>query len=169
MATPNTIFVEIEKYIRDLITKNSGVFDRHSIMMQSNDWMQKFPVEFNSILNFIENEGTNDMMDDSTPSDAFHGGSYADDSTPSVAFHGGSYADDSTPSVSFYGGRYADDSVSSVAHHDEYSGNIMHDHMSSVSDSPMGSDNIDSSPGCYPDDDFDMPLQRTMSSDPIRK
>ena len=162
MATTSNInIVEIEKYIRDLITKNSGVFDRHSIMMQSNEWMQKFPVEFNSILNFIENEGTNDMMDDSTPSVAYHGGGYADDSTPSVAYHGGGYADDSTPSVAYHGGGYAD----------EYSGNIMPDHMSSVSDSPMGSDHIDSSPGCDPNDDFEseMPLQRTMSYAPPRK
>ena len=134
-----------------MILKNSGVFDRNSIMMHSYEWMQKFPVEFNSILNLIENEGSR-IDDDSTPSVAFHSG-YADDSTPSVAFHGG-YADDSTPSV---------------AHYEEYSGNIMPDHMSSVSDSPMGTEHIDSSPGGYPDEfESDMPLQRTMSHGPPR-
>ena len=192
-----TMETQIENYIRDLITKNSGIFNRNSIMMQSNEWMQKFPVEFNSILNFIENEGKNDeMMDDSTPSVAYRGGyaddsapsvayhggyaddstpfvayrgGYADDSTPSVAFHGG-YADDSTPSVAYRGG-YADDSAPSVANYEEYNGNIIQDHMSSVSESPMGSDHIDSSPGGYPDDDFEsnIPLQRTMSSAPPRK
>jgi hypothetical protein len=198
MSTP--IFTEIEKYIRETIAKNTGSFNRAAILMQSKEWMEKYPVEFNSILNMIENEGRNDgcdEMDDSTPSVAFgsrfvddsmssmHLGGYCDDSTPSVAYHGG-YADDSTPSVAYHGG-YADDSTPSfafgsrygvvptppqpVAHHDEYSGNIMPDHMSSVSDSPMGSDHIDSSPGGYPDDDFesDMPLQRTMSSAPPRK
>jgi hypothetical protein len=190
---------QIENYIRDLITKNSGIFNRNSIMMQSNEWLQKFPVEFNSILNFIENEGKNDeMMDDSTPSVAYHGayaddstpsvayqGGYADDSTPSVAYHGayaddstpsvdyhGDYADDSTPSVAYQGG-YADDSTPSVAYHSgyaEYNGNIIQDHMSSVSESPIGSDHIDSSPGGYPDDfESDMPLQRSMSYAPPRK
>ena len=176
-------FSEIENYMRDIISKNHGIFNRESIMKQSAEWMQKFPVEFNSILNFIENEETNNMMDDSTPSVAFHGG-YADDSTPSVAFHGG-YADDSTSSIIF-GSRIDDDSTPSVAFHDGYA-NVstssvifgsriadnsassvvnMHDQMSPVSNSPMGSDHIDSSPGGYPDDDFDsfMPLQRTMSS-----
>jgi hypothetical protein len=117
--------------------------------------MEKFPVEFNSILNMIEDEGRNvgcDFMDDSTPSVAY--GGYADDSTPSVAY--GGYADDSTPSV---------------AHHDEYSCNIMPDNISSVSDSPMGSDHIDSSPSGDQDDDSesDMPLQRTMSCAPPRR
>jgi hypothetical protein len=125
MSTQNTIFVEIENYIRDLITKNSGVFERNYIMMQSNEWMQNFPVEFNSILNFIESEGRNDeMMDDSTPSVAF-GSRFDDDSTPSVAF--GSRFDDSTPSVAFgsrfddespsvaFGSRFDDDSTPSVA------------------------------------------------------
>ena len=178
-----TMETQIENYIRDLITKNSGIFNRNSIMMQSNEWMQKFPVEFNSILNFIENEGKNDeMMDDSAPSVAYQGGyaddstssvayhgGYADDSAPSVAYHGG-YADDSAPSVAYHGG-YADDSAPSVANYEEYNGNIIQDHMSSVSDSPMGSDHIDSSPGGYPDDDFEsnIPLQRTMSSAPPRK
>ena len=172
--TRMTHFAEIENYIRDIISKNHGIFDRQTILKQSAEWMQKFPVEFNSILNFIENEGTNDMMDDSTPSVAFHGdfadastssiifGSRIDDdSTPSVAFHGG-YADDSTSSVIF-GSRTTDDSASSVVN--------MHDQMSPVSDSPMGSEHIDSSPGGYPDDDLDscMPLQRTMSSVPFRK
>jgi hypothetical protein len=164
-----TMETQIENYIRDLITKNSGIFNRNSIMMQSNEWMQKFPVEFNSILNFIENEGKNDeMMDDSAPSVAYQGG-YADDSTPSVAYHGG-YADDSAPSVAYHGG-YADDSTPSVANYEEYNGNIIQDHMSSVSESPMGSDHIDSSPGGYSDDDFEsnIPLQRTMSSAPSRK
>jgi hypothetical protein len=43
--------------------------------------------------------------------------------------------------------------------------------MSSGSDSPMGSDHIDSSPGGYPDDDFESytPLQRTMSCAPPRR
>ena len=176
MATPIS---QIEKYIREKIA--GGSFNREAILMQSQEWMEKFPVEFNSVLNMIEAEGRNvgcdEMMDDSVPSVAYHGG-YADDSTPSVAYHGG-YADDSTPSVAYHGGYaddsmpsvayhggYADDSTPSVAHHDEYSGNIMPDHMSSVSDSPMGSDHIDSSPGGYPDDDFESctPLQRTMSS-----
>jgi len=139
MDTQNTIFVEIENYIRDLITMSGGFFNRDTILNASREWMQKYPVEFNSILNLIENEGS--RIDD--------------DSTPSVAFHC-AYDDDSTPSVAF---------------HVEYSGNIMPDHISSVSDSPMGSEHIDSSPGGYPDDDFesDMPLQRTMSSVPIRK
>jgi hypothetical protein len=194
MATQNIPFVEIENYIRNLIFKNCGVFDRNTIMMQSHEWMQKFPVEFNGILNFIENEERNDdMMDDSTPSVAF-GSGFADDSTPSVAFgsrfaddstpsvaFGSRFADDSTPSVAFgsrfaddstpsvaFGG-YADDSTPSVAHYEEYSGNIMPDPMSSISDSPMGSDHIDSSPGGYPDEfESDMPLQRTMSHGPPR-
>jgi len=123
-----TNFGEIEKYIRDEISKNHGIFNRDSIIKQSSEWIQKFPVEFNSILNFIENEGRNDEMND--------------DPTSSVAC----------------GSRFADDPTSSVAN--------MPDHISSVSDSPMGSDHIDSSPGGYPDDDFDsyMTLQRTMSS-----
>jgi len=162
-------FSEIENYMRDIISKNHGIFNRESIMKQSAEWMQKFPVEFNSILNFIENEETNNMMDDSTPSVAFHGG-YADDSTSSIIF-GSRIDDDSTPSAAFhdgyanvstssviFGSRIADNSASSVVN--------MHDQMSPVSNSPMGSDHIDSSPGGYPDDDFDsfMPLQRTMSS-----
>ena len=195
MATQNTIFVEIENYIRDLITKSDGFFNRDEILNASKEWMQKYPVEFNSILNLIENEGSR-IDDDSTPSVAFHG-AYADDSTPSVAFHGayaddstpsvafgGRYADDSTPSVAF-GGRYADDSTPSVAFcsridddsvysaaiQEEYGGNIMPDPMSTIVESPMGSDTIDSSPGGYPDDEFMsyMPLQRTMSSVPTRK
>ena len=185
MSTPN--FIEIEKYIRETIAKNDCSFNRDAILMQSKEWMEKYPVEFNSILNMIENEGRSDgsdFMDDSTPSVAYgsNGSRFADDSIPSM--HLGGYADDSTPSVA-YGSRYADDSTPSfafgsrngveptppVAHHDEYSGNIMPDHMSSVSDSPMGSDHIDSSPGGYPDDDFesDMPLQRTMSCAPSKK
>jgi len=230
---------QINKYIREMIATNGGSFDREAILAKSKEWMEKFPVEFNSVLNMIEAEGSHvgcdEMMDDSTPSVAYgsryaddstpsvayggyandstpsvaycgyaddstpsvaygsryaddstpsvaYGSRYADDSTPSVAYGGyhGGYADDSTPSVA-YGGGYADDSTPSVAycsrpgveptppvapHHDVYSGNIMPDHMSSVADSPMGSDHIDSSPGSYPDDDFesDMPLQRTMSS-----
>jgi len=200
---------EIEKYIREMIATNGGSFNREAILKQSQEWMEKFPVEFNSVLNMIEAEGRNvgcdEMMDDSTPSVAYgsrfdddissssvaYGSRFDDDSTPSVAYGSrfdddstpsvayGGYADDSTPSVA-YGG-YADDSTPSFAfgsrpvvestppvapHHDEYSGNIMPDHMSSVSDSPMGSDHIDSSPCCDQDDDFesDMPLQRTMSS-----
>ena len=182
MSTPN--FIEIEKYIREMIAKNDGSFNRDAILMQSKEWMEKYPVEFNSILNMIENEKRSDgsdFMDDSTPSVAY-GSRFADDSIPSM--HLGGYADDSTPSVA-YGSRYADDSTPSVAygsrngveptppvaHHDEYSGNIMPDHMSSVSDSPMGSDHIDSSPGGYQDDGFesDMPLQRTMSCAPSRR
>ena len=181
MANQNTSFVEIENYIRDLITKNNGIFNRDSIMMQSTEWMLQFPVEFNSILNFIQNDEKNDeMMDDSTPSVAF-GSRFADDSTPSVAF-GSRFDDDSTPSVAFgsrfdddstpsvaFGSRFADDSTPSVAHYEEYSCNIMPDHISSGS--PMGSEHIDSSPGGYPDDDFesDTPLQRTMSYAPPRK
>jgi hypothetical protein len=180
MSNQNIPFVEIENYIRNLIFKNCGVFDRNSIMMQSHEWMQKFPVEFNGILNFIENKERNDdMMDDSTPSVAI-GDRFADDSTPSVAF-GSRFADDSTPSVAYggyaddstmsvaFGSRFADDSTPSVAHYEEYSGNIMPDPMSSISDSPMGSDHIDSSPGGYPDEfESDMPLQRTMSHGPPR-
>jgi len=156
---------EIEKYIREMIATNGGSFNRAAILIKSKEWMETFPVEFNSVLNMIEAEGRNvdcdEMMDDSTPSVAY--GGYADDSTPSVAYHG-CFDDDSTPSVA-YGG-YADDSTPSVAMGNKYSGNIMPDHMSSVSDSPMASDHIDSSPGGYPDDDFesDTPLQRTMSS-----
>jgi hypothetical protein len=161
---------EIEKYIREMIA--GGSFNREAILIKSKEWMEKFPVEFNSVLNMIEAEGRNvgcDFMDDSTPSVAY-GSRYDDDSTPSVAYHGG-YADDSTPSVAYNGG-YADDSTPSVApHHDEYSGNIMPDHMSSVSDSLMGSDHIDSSPSGDQDDDSesDMPLQRTMSCAPSRR
>jgi hypothetical protein len=153
MSNQNIPFVEIENYIRNLIFKNCGVFDKNTIMMQSHEFMQKFPVEFNGILNFIENEERNDdMMDDSTPSVAICD-RFADDSTPSVAF----------------GSRFADDSTPSVAHYEEYSGNIMPDPMSSISDSPMGSDHIDSSPGGYPDEfESDMPLQRTMSHGPPR-
>jgi hypothetical protein len=189
---------EIEKYIREMIAGDS--FNREAILMKSKEWMEKFPVEFNSVLNMIEAEGRNvgcDFMDDSTPSVAY-GSRYADDSTPSVAY-GSRYDDDSTPSVAYHGG-YADDSTPSVAyhgcfdddftptfsfgsrpgvestppvapHHDEYSGNIMPDHMSSVSDSLMGSDHIDSSPSGDQDDDSesDMPLQRTMSCAPSRR
>lgn len=169
---------QIEKYIREMIATNGGFFNREAILAKSKEWMEKFPVEFNSVLNMIEAEGRNvgcdEMMDDSTPSVAYCG--YADDSTPSIAYGGyhGGYADDSTPSVAYcgYQGGYADDSTPSVApKHDEYSGNIMPDHMSSVVDSPMGSDHIDSSPGGYPDDDFesDMLLQRTMSCAPSRR
>jgi hypothetical protein len=167
MATQNTIFVEIENYIRDLITKSDGFFNRDEILNASKEWMQKYPVEFNSILNLIENEGSR-IDDDSTPSVAFHG-AYADDSTPSVAFHD-AYADDSTPSVAFCS-RIDDDSVYSAAIQEEYSGNIMPDPMSTIVESPMGSDTIDSSPGGYPDDDSMsyMPLQRTISSGLIRK
>jgi hypothetical protein len=164
---------QIEKYIREMIATNGGSFNREAILVQSKEWMEKFPVEFNSVLNMIEAEGRNvgcdEMMDDSTPSVAY-GSRYADDSTPSVAYHG-CFDDDSTPSFSF-GSRPGVESTPPVApHHDEYSGNIMPDHMSSVSDSPMGSDHIDSSPGGYPDDDFesDMPLQRTMSCAPSRR
>ena len=184
---------QIEKYIRELIATNGGSFNREAILVQSKEWMEKFPVEFNSVLNMIEAEGRNvgcdEMMDDSTPSVAYgsrfaddstpsvaYGSRFVDDSTPSVAYGGyhGGYANDSTPSVAYggYHGGYADDSTPSVApHHDEYSGNIMPDHMSSVVDSPMGSDHIDSSPGGYPDDDYESytPLQRTMSCAPPRK
>jgi len=189
---------QIEKYIRELIATNGGSFDREAILAQSKEWMEKFPVEFNSVLNMIEAEGRNvgcdEMMDDSTPSVAY--GGYADDSTPSIAYCGyaddstpsiayGGYADDSTPSIAyggynnepkitniFYGYKCTNDSTPSVApHHDEYGGNIMPDHMSSVVESPMGSDHIDSSPGGYPDDDFESytPLQRTMSCAPPRR
>jgi hypothetical protein len=136
---------QIEKYIRELIATNGGSFEREAILVQSKEWMEKFPVEFNSVLNMIEAEGRNvgcdEMMDDSTPSVAYG-------SRPGV---------ESTPPV--------------APHHDEYSGNIMPDHISYVADSPMGSDHIDSSPGGYQDDDFesDMPLQRTMSCAPSRR
>jgi hypothetical protein len=161
---------QIEKYIREMIA--GGSFNREAILMKSKEWMETFPVEFNSVLNMIEDEGRNvgcdEMMDDSTPSVAY--GGYADDSTPSVAYHG-CFDDDSTPSFTF-GSRPGVESTPPVApNHVEYSGNIMPDHMSSVSDSPMGSDHIDFSPGGYPDDDFesDMPLQRTMSCAPSRR
>ena len=124
MATQNIPFVEIENYIRDLIIKSGGFFNRDEILNASKEWMEKYPVEFNSILNLIENESS----------------------------------------------RIDDDSTPSVAHYEEYSGNIMPDPMSSISDSPMGSDHIDSSPGGYPDEfESDMPLQRTMSYAPPRK
>ena len=186
----DTHISEIEKYIREMIA--GGSFNREAILMNSKEWIEKFPMEFNSILNMIEAEGRNvgcdEMMDDSTPSVAYGGyandsmpseayGGYANDSMPSEAY--GGYANDSMPSEA-YGSRYADDSTPSAAYHgcfdddstpsvamgNKYSGNIMPDHMLSVSDSPKGSDHIDSSPGGYPDDDFesDTPLQRTMSS-----
>ena len=178
-----THFSEIEYYIRDIISKNHGIFDRESIMKQSAEWMQKFPVEFNSILNFIENEGKDDMMDNAPSSVAFHG-DFADDTTSSIIF-GSRIEDDSTSSVIFgsridddstssviFGSRIADDSMTSVAFgsriDDDSASSVvnMHDQMTPVSDSPMGTEHIDSSPGGYPDDDFDscMPLQRTMSS-----
>lgn len=123
MATQNIPFVEIENYIRDLIIKSGGFFNRDEILNASKEWMEKYPVEFNSILNLIENESS----------------------------------------------RIDDDSTPSVAHYEEYSGNIMPDPMSSISDSPMGSDHIDSSPGGYPDEfESDMPLQRIMSHGPPR-
>ena len=163
---------QIEKYIRELIATNGGSFEREAILVQSKEWMEKFPVEFNSVLNMIEAEGRNvgcdEMMDDSTPSVAY--GGYAVDSTPSAAYHG-CFDDDSTPTFSF-GSRPGVESTPPVApHHDEYSGNIMPDHMSSVSDSLMGSDHIDSSPSGDQDDDSesDMPLQRTMSCAPSRR
>jgi len=140
---------EIQKYIREIIA--GGSFNREAILKQSQEWMEKFPVEFNSVLNMIEAEGIHFGCDE------------MDDSTPSVTYCG--YDDDSTPSFSF-GSRPGVEPTPPVApHHDEYSGNIMPDHISSVADSPMGSDHIDSSPGGYPDDDFEseMPLQRTMS------
>jgi hypothetical protein len=120
--------------------------------------MEKFPVEFNSVLNMIEAEGRNVGCDE-----------MMDDSTPSVAY--GGYADDSTPSFSFVSRPGVESTPPVAPHHDEYSGNIAPDHISSVSDSPMASDHIDSSPGGYPDDDFesDMPLQRTMSCAPSRR
>jgi hypothetical protein len=163
MSTQHTIFVEIENYIRDLITKNSGVFERNYIMMQSNEWMQKFPVEFNSILNFIESEERNDeMMDDSTPSVAF--GSRFDDKPSSVAF--GSRFDDDSPSVAF-GSRFDDDSPS-VAYHGDYADDFPKDPISSVDYSPkadsMGSDY--SPCGNQDDEESDIPLQRTMSCAP---
>jgi hypothetical protein len=135
---------QIEKYIRELIATNSGSFEREAILVKSKEWMEKFPVEFNSVLNMIEAEGIHfgcDEMNDFTPSFSF-GSRPGEESTPPVA-----------------------------PHHDEYSGNIAPDHISSVSDSPMASDHIDSSPGGYPDDDFesDMPLQRTMSCAPSRR
>ena len=155
---------QIEKYIREMLATNDGSFEREAILAQSKGWMEMFPVEFNSVLNMIEAEGRNvgyDEMDDSTPSVAY--GGYADDSTPSVAY--GCYNNE--PKITnIFGYKCADDSTPSFTpHHDEYSGNIASDHMSSVADSPMGSDQIDSSPGGYADDDFESCnlLQRTMS------
>ena len=85
----SSIFTEIEKYIREMIAKNDDSFNRDAILMQSKEWMEKYPVEFNSTLNMIEIEGGSggcgsDFMDDSTPS--FHHGStiYTSDETPSV-------------------------------------------------------------------------------------
>jgi len=178
MDNQNTSFVEIENYIRNFISKNNGIFDRDSIIMQSKEWMQKFPVEFNSILNLIEKEGKSDeMMDDSAPSVAFgcsryiddlapsvaFGGSrYIDDSAPSGAFGGSRYIDDSVPSVAFGGSRFVDDSVSSVA----FGGSrYIDDSAPSVNYSPKAdSMSSDYSPCGYPDDDDCGPLQRTMSS-----
>ena len=192
MANAN-IFIEIERYIRNKIAMNGGIFNREQIWNESIEWFVNNPVEFNSILNLIENEGSK-FADDSTPS-VTYGGGYADDSTPSVAY-GGGYADDSTPSVAYgggyaddstpsvaYGGGYADDSTPSVAfgsridddstpsvaNYDKYSGNIMPEHLSYVADSPMGSEHIDSSPGGYSDFETDAPLQRTMSFAPHRR
>jgi hypothetical protein len=178
---------QIETYIREMIATNGGSFNREAILVKSREWMEKFPVEFNSVLNMIETEGRNvrcdEMMNDSMPSEAYgsrfandstpsaaYGSRYADGSTPSAAYHG-CFDDDSTPSVA-YGSRFDDDSTpSAVPHHGEYGGNIASDHITSVVESPIGSDHIDSSPGGYPDDDFesDMPLQRTMSCAPSRR
>lgn len=169
---------QIEKYIRGVIATNGFSFNRDAILIKSKEWMENFPVEFNSVLNMIEAEGRNigyDEMDDSTPS--VDNGCNADDSILSVTYdrsinqpnitniiYGYKYSDDSTPSVAYYGG-YADDSTPSVTYNDEYNGNIIPDHMSSVAESPMGSDHVDSSPGGYTDD-FEScnPLQRTMSN-----
>jgi len=192
---------QIETYIREMIATNGGSFNREAILVKSREWMEKFPVEFNSVLNMIETEGRNvrcdEMMNDSMPSEAYgsrfandstpsaaYGSRYADGSTPSAAYHG-CFDDDSTPSVAYgsrfdddstpsvaYGSRFDDDSTpSAVPHHGEYGGNIASDHITSVVESPIGSDHIDSSPGGYPDDDFesDMPLQRTMSCAPSRR
>ena len=174
MSTPN--FIEIEKYIRETIAKNDGSFNRDAILMQSKEWMETFPVEFNSILNMIENEGRNDgcdFMDDSMPS--MHLGGYCDDDfTPSVAF-GSRFDDDFTPSVAF-GSRFDDNFTPSMPsfHH----GGIIYaaDETPSIlrnqddpMGSPIGSDEVDSSPnGNADDDEIDsyMPLQRTMSSLP---
>jgi hypothetical protein len=174
MTTQQTIVSEIEKYIRDTVAKNTGSFNRDAILMQSKELMEKYPVEFNSILNMIENEernGGSDFMDDSTPSVTYgarygndssqsvtYGGCYAVDSISSV-YHGSSYADDSTPSV-YHGSGYADETPSIIHHQDDPMG------------SPIGSDVVDSSPnGNDDDDEIDsyMPLQRTMSSCPTRK
>jgi hypothetical protein len=186
MNNQNTSFVEIENYIRNLILKNNGIFDRDSIMMQSKEWMQKFPVEFNSMLNLIENEGkNNDMMDDTTSSSVAFGSRFADDTTSSsVAFGGYKYVDDSVPSVAFGGSKYVDDSVSSVAFGSRFAddttsssvafgGSKYVDHsakepISLVDNSPKAdSMNSDYSP-CGnlddPDDELFSPLQRTMSS-----
>ena len=184
MNSQNTIFYEIEKYIRNMVAQNNGSFNRDAILIQSKDWMEKYPVEFNSILNMIENErksGYSDFMDDSTPSVAY-GGGFVDDSTPSIAY-GGGFVDDSTPSVAYgsgfaddstpsvaYGGGFADDSTPSVA----YGGGFADDSMPSFyhtgsiyaadetpnilpnQDDPMGSDEVDSSPnGNQDDDEFD--------------
>ena len=166
MDIQNTSFVEIENYIRNLISKNNGIFDRDSIIMQSKEWMQKFPVEFNSMLNLIENEGKSDeMMDDSMPSVAFGGASYVDDSMPSVAFGGASYVDDSAPSVAFCGSRFVNDSAPSVTFGGSYSSDYQKDNFSSVDYSPKAdSMSSDYSPCGNLDDDDCGPLQRTMSS-----
>jgi hypothetical protein len=167
MDIQNTSFVEIENYIRNLISKNNGIFDRDSIIMQSKEWMQKFPVEFNSMLNLIENEGKSDeMMDDSAPSVAFGGSRFVNDSAPSVTFGGSRFADDSVPSVAFGGSRFVNDSVPSVAFGGSYSSDYQKDNFSSVDYSPKAdSMSSDYSPCGNPDDDDDCgPLQRTMSS-----
>jgi hypothetical protein len=152
-----TIFLEIEKYIRDTVAKNGGSFHRDTILIQSKEWMEKYPVEFNSILNMIENEGISggsDFMDDSTPS-IHYGSGYADDSTPSI-HHSGGYTDDSMSSVHYGGSINATDETHSAYRQDD----------------PMGSDEIDSSPNGNADDDeieSYIPLQRTMSSLPSRR
>jgi hypothetical protein len=160
MSTQNISSLQIEKYIRNLILQNDGIFDRYAILKQSKEWIEKYPIEFNSILIMIEKDSRNDdMIDDSTPSVAYGCGGYADDSTPSVAYGCGGYGDDSTPSVAYGCGGYADD---------YYGSQYMKEPISLVVFSPktesMGSDHIDSSPCGHSDDDFDVVLQRTMSS-----
>ena len=130
MYTQNISSLQIEKYIRNLILQNDGIFDRYAILKQSKEWIEKYPIEFNSILIMIEKDSRNDDM--------------IDDSTPSVAYGCGGYADD------YYGSQYMKEPISLV--------------VFSPKTESMGSDHIDSSPCGHSDDDFDVVLQRTMSS-----
>jgi hypothetical protein len=162
---------KIEKYIREMIAADGGSFNREAILQRSKEWMQNFPVEFNSVLNMIEAEGRNvecDEMDDSTPSIEYDFGFTNDLSSESVAYFHQTKSNSNITNI-IYEYKYADDSIDdstpSVANYEEYNGDIPPDHMSYVDKSPMESDQIDSSPCGYQDDDFETytPLQRSVS------